>query len=139
MTGTLEAPSRRSWFRCGVSFATQRCGTGVNEAVNRGYATKSPLPSAVPKSCDQFVPYIYTRDEVRQLLEATSSYRKTTRCLEPHTFRTVLLLLYGAGLRVGEALSLTVADVDLQAAALATCSRVLASPVPTSEITIDFA
>jgi integrase/recombinase XerD len=87
-------------------------------AVNRGYASESPLPSAVPKSCDAFIPYIYTRDEVRRLLEATSSYRKTNRCLEPHTFRTILLLLYGAGLRVGEALSLTLGDVDLQAAVL---------------------
>lgn len=87
-------------------------------AVNRGYATESPLPSAVPKSRDPFIPYIYTRDEVRRLLEATSSYRKTNPCLEPHTFRAILLLLYGAGLRISEALSLTLADVDLQAAVL---------------------
>jgi integrase len=87
-------------------------------AVNRGYASESPLPSAVPKSCDVFIPYIYTRDEVRRLLEATSSYRKTNRSLEPQTFRMILLLLYGAGLRVGEALSLTLGDVDLQAAVL---------------------
>ncbi len=87
-------------------------------AVNRGYATESPLSSAMPKSCDPFIPYIYTRDEVRRLLEAMSSYRKTNRCLEPHTFRTILLLLNGAGLRVSEALSLTLDDVDLQAAVL---------------------
>lgn len=87
-------------------------------AVNRGYATECPLPSAVPKSNDPFTPYIYTQDEVRRLLDATSSYRKTNRCLEPHTFRTILLLLYGAGLRVSEALNLTLDDVDLQAAVL---------------------
>ena len=87
-------------------------------AVNRGYAIECPLPSAVPKSNDPFTPYIYTQDEVRRLLDATSSYRKTNRCLEPHTFRTILLLLYGAGLRVSEALSLTLDDVDLQAAVL---------------------
>ena len=33
-------------------------------------------------------------------------------------FRTLLLVLYGAGLRRGEALHLTLADVDLQAAVL---------------------
>lgn len=88
-------------------------------AVNHGYVTQCPLPSTLPKSPDHpFVPYIYTQDEVRRLLNATSSYRKTNRCLEPHTFRAILLSLYGAGLRVGEALSLTLGDVDLQAAVL---------------------
>ena len=33
--------------------------------------------------------------------------------LEGTTLRTLLLMLYGAGLRIGEALSLTGADVDL--------------------------
>ena len=32
--------------------------------------------------------------------------------LQPRTFRTLLLLLYGAGLRRGEALRLTRADAD---------------------------
>jgi site-specific recombinase XerD len=41
------------------------------------------------------------------------------------TFRTLLLVLYGAGLRLGEALSLTVADVDLDQAIL--CVRGVAS------------
>jgi site-specific recombinase XerD len=38
--------------------------------------------------------------------------------MEPHTFRTLLLLLYGAGLRDGEAVSLNLEDVDLQEALL---------------------
>ena len=33
--------------------------------------------------------------------------------MEPHTFRTILLALYGAALREGECLSLTLSDVDL--------------------------
>ena len=39
--------------------------------------------------------------------------------LDAETFRTFLLLLYGAGLRSGEARRLTVADVDLDSSVLA--------------------
>jgi site-specific recombinase XerD len=38
--------------------------------------------------------------------------------VEPNTLRAILLLLYGAGLRVGEMLALSVADVDLANAVL---------------------
>jgi site-specific recombinase XerD len=38
--------------------------------------------------------------------------------LEEATLRRLLLLLYGAGLRIGEALALTCADADLDAALL---------------------
>ena len=77
-----------------------------------------PLPSIIPKPPPSLLPYLFTREEVRRLLEATSHYR-TGRChLEPHTFRSLLLLLYGAGLRIGEALHLTRADVDLPAAVM---------------------
>jgi site-specific recombinase XerD len=50
---------------------------------------------------------------VRRLLEATSSRQHSVHVIEPITLRTIILLLYGAGLRVGEALALNLADVDL--------------------------
>jgi integrase/recombinase XerD len=87
-------------------------------AVARGYVTTSPLPKIVPKSPPAFVPHIYSHEELRRLLEAT------TFCDEPHskipsyTCRALILLLYGAGLRISEALALTLADVDLSAAVL---------------------
>ena len=41
------------------------------------------------------------------------------RCrIDPDTHRTLLLLLYGAGLRISEALALTLADVDLDSGIL---------------------
>ena len=41
------------------------------------------------------------------------------RCrISPDTYRTLLLLLHGAGLRISEALGLTLADVDLDAGIL---------------------
>jgi integrase/recombinase XerD len=82
-------------------------------AIAHGHIASSPLPSVLPKQPERFAPYIYNRDELRRLLETTDSYRHG-RLIEPHTFRALLLLLYGTGLRIGEAVSLTLKDVDLQ-------------------------
>lgn len=87
-------------------------------AISRGHVSTSPLPTTVPKVPPPFVPYIYSSDDVRRLLEATTSYRKIHILLEPNTFRAILLVLYGAGLRISEALSLRMADVDLSQAVL---------------------
>ncbi len=82
-------------------------------AVSRGHLDKAPLPTELPKCPPTFVPYIYSREELRRLLEAIPSYHRFPSRMEPPTLRAILLLLYGAGLRRGEALRLSVADVDL--------------------------
>ena len=86
-------------------------------ALSRGLVDHAPLPSTVPRT-PRFVPYIYTEDELRRLFSAAVVCRKDPRKLEPHTLRTILVLLYGAGLRVSEAVALTVADVDLAGSVL---------------------
>jgi integrase/recombinase XerD len=87
-------------------------------AVSRGHRNDAPLPTVIPKPPPPFVPYIYSRDEIRRLLDAIPSYRRCRTGIEPETLRAILLLLYGAGLRAGEALNLSVADVDLPNAIL---------------------
>ena len=83
-------------------------------ALNRGCVSCSPLPTIIPKRPAPFQPYIYTRDEFRRLVEATDILGSNKRFLiQPATFRALLLMLYGTGLRIGEALSLTMADVEL--------------------------
>jgi site-specific recombinase XerD len=84
-------------------------------AVTRGYLSAAPLPATIPKPPARFVPHIYSREKLRRLLEGTASYQKykSRILMEPHTFRALLLLLYGAGLRVSEGLSLNLEDVDL--------------------------
>jgi integrase len=87
-------------------------------AVSRGHLSAAPLPTILPKQPPPFVPYIYSRDDIRRLLEAIPSFRRCRTGIEPETLRAILLLLYGAGLRAGEALNLSVSDVDLPNAIL---------------------
>ncbi len=87
-------------------------------AISRGCASSSPLPDNEPKTPHSALPYIYSDDELRRLFNAIDVSRRRAVQLDAHTFRTLLLLLYGAGLRLGEALNLTLTDVDLSAAVL---------------------
>jgi len=89
-------------------------------AISRSHATRSPLPDNEPRSPVRALPHIYSRDELRRLLDPTTVEisRRGAVQLDAVTFRTLLLLLYGAGLRFGEATRLTLADVDLPEAVL---------------------
>lgn len=87
-------------------------------ALGRGYVPHSPLPTTLPKRPQPFRPYIYSEEELHHLLESAAEYATPRTALDEATLRTLLLLLYGAGLRIGEALGLTRADVDLDATVL---------------------
>ena len=87
-------------------------------AQSRGYLRVSPLPTTVPKLPERFKPYIYSREDLHRLLESAGFAQSTRFQMDACTFRALLLLLYGAGLRVSEALSLTVDDVDLRQAVI---------------------
>ena len=66
----------------------------------------------MPQKPEAFQPYIYTNQDIERLIDAADSRHRYRWLLEPHTVRTLLLLLYGTGLRIGEALHLTLADFD---------------------------
>jgi site-specific recombinase XerD len=88
-------------------------------ALARGLTNVSPLPSAISKpDVPAFVPYIYSHEELKRLLDAVPAACAGRVPIKEEVLRTLLLLLYGAGLRIGEALSLTMDDVDLQQAYL---------------------
>lgn len=82
-------------------------------ATSRGYVGISPLPKTLPKLPPQQTPYVYSTEELRRMLEATSVLRMGHSPQVPAMYRTLLLLLYGSGMRIGEALCLTLQDVDL--------------------------
>jgi integrase/recombinase XerD len=81
-------------------------------AMARDYCASSPLPLSVPEKPQAFEPYIYTNQDIERLIDAADSRHRYRWLLEPHTVRTLLLLLYGTGLRISEALRLTLADFD---------------------------
>ena len=86
-------------------------------AIARGHVDRSPLPKIVPKA-PEFVPHIFSHEELQRLLDASANCESPRSKLKPHTWRMLILLLYGAALRISEALSLTLADVDLPAGIL---------------------
>ena len=83
-------------------------------ALARGFADSSPLPRTAPKRPNDFVPYVYSEKELQRLLVAAESLQSPQSRLQGVTFRTLLLILYGTALRISEALSLKITDVDFQ-------------------------
>ncbi len=82
-------------------------------AIGRGHVGGSPLPTGLPKLPPQQTPYVYSTDELRRLINATSTLHVGHSRQQAPMYRTLILLLYGSGLRIGEVLALTLRDVDL--------------------------
>lgn len=56
-----------------------------------------------------FHPYIFSEQEIKKLLSATSAL-PPSESLRPHTYQTLFGLLYTTGIRIGEAFSLALKD-----------------------------
>jgi site-specific recombinase XerD len=106
-----QGPITRYWF---AKYDALRGFYGY--AVSRGYVATAPLPTRLPKRPPPFVPYIYSHEELRRLFETAAAYRGCV--MEAATLHSVVLLLYGAGLRLSEAINLDRADVDADHAVL---------------------
>lgn len=87
-------------------------------AISRGYMEHRILPTSLPDRPPQFVPYIYSTEDMRRLLSVPDSHYSHSCPISPDTMRTLILLLYGTGLRLGEAVRLTHEDADFKNAAL---------------------
>jgi site-specific recombinase XerD len=63
-------------------------------------------------------PYIYSQQELKRLLEVASTACSPYGLLDAYVLRALILILYGGCLRHGEALRLTMQDVNLDEAVL---------------------
>jgi integrase/recombinase XerD len=74
-----------------------------------------PLPPPRRAPAQTFVPYVYSRTEIRRLLVASGIVQRQFNCvIDARTFRTLLLFLYGTGAMLGEATQLERNDVDFR-------------------------
>jgi len=82
-------------------------------AIRLGYVTHSPLADVAPPANARMEPYIYTVEEVKRLLTAADLCHKDVWVIEPQTMRMLILLLYGTGMRISEAIKMKLSDADL--------------------------
>ncbi|MGD0898047.1 MAG: tyrosine-type recombinase/integrase [Thermoguttaceae bacterium] len=79
-----------------------------------GIEAYAPDSKLMPMARLEFVPYIFTQEQVRQLLANVDHLPFDPRTPERHVVMPELFrVLYGCGLRAGEVLRLRIADVDL--------------------------
>jgi len=70
-----------------------------------------PEHAWAPQTESRYVPYIFSREEIRRLVDAAGRHRG--RNIWAGMLRSLLLILYCTGLRFGEAVRLQLSDVDL--------------------------
>lgn len=87
-------------------FAKYLCDAGID-----CYVPEVPLRNK------SFTPYIFTKDQIKQIISAIDAYipTKITGKGAHQMMPTLFRLLYGTGLRIGEALALKGRDVDIEA------------------------
>src|SRR5258708_10730595 len=121
VTGPIRSQMAVDWA-CIPSPGRGPSGQASRLKVARGFLTH--LRASIPEtevpgpgmlaSIRRPKPYIYSPQEIEQLLAATSRLRPKDS-LRPHTYKAIIGLIASTGLRAGEALRLTVNDVQLDA------------------------
>jgi integrase/recombinase XerD len=87
-------------------------------ALSYGYIKISPMPTLRPQIPPPLVPYIYSKKELKDLIGAVPAVCSNRTSFDAPALRNLILLLYGACLRISEALNLTMKDVCFDKAVL---------------------
>ena len=80
----------------------------------QGYSNIYFLPNEyIPKRTTAFTPFIFSHKQIKQLFSIIDNYKFGSNYLNTHkVYSTLVRLLYGCGLRISEALSLKISDID---------------------------
>jgi integrase len=128
----VTAPLHKSldeWRRCKPTpqhiFEVYKVGRIVSKAMHRLDAAVPILPvnDDASRRVQQIHrrPYIYTEGEIVRLLEVTKTFESHLAPLRALSLYTMILLIYCAGLRIGELARLTLADLDLERDTIEIC------------------
>src|SRR6266568_4199349 len=84
-----------------------------NWMAGQGLLDRSPLRAKPRRQTSQRIPFLFDKTTARLLREAAGRLPDNPRApMRGLTYRTIFALLYGLGLRVGEAARLRLGDVD---------------------------
>ena len=98
----------RSTYSVRVSLTRQF----VTFLVSSGY--EAAMPESVRNARNNhFVPYIFSHDEINRILEVIDNLQANKKYNSKEIYPVLFRMLYGCGLRIGEALALKIEDVDL--------------------------
>lgn len=111
---TLLPQSRAVRLRVVRQFCLYRRRAMPDAFVPDRVCHRSLWPQRVPRH----VPFIFTKEQVRELLRAALALPDPRDSGRPRTFFTLLLLLYATGLRLSEAVRLQMGDIDFSAGTL---------------------
>jgi len=79
---------------------------------DRGVMHKLDLPAPRPAVRQTFVPFIFTQQDIRSLLDVVTQRLNPKGRTDKQTLRTLLLFLYGTGVSIGEAVLIQGSDVE---------------------------
>jgi len=102
----------------GEQWVTQLCREGIARQFAMFMDSLNYEAYVLPKSRkahrSNFIPYIYTKDQISAIFRAADAMAYSYRSAKMHVFYPFLLrLLYGCGLRISEALNLKLDDIDM--------------------------
>lgn len=78
---------------------------------------KETFLPVIPKVYDDYVPYIFSDEELSRIFQSADNVIQKSRKADPYLiieFPVILRLLYCCGLRIGETVKLNTSDVDLE-------------------------